>query len=101
MANNGNIELTWDNYLNFSLSAEDALHLAYAGQGPAHALAWREIKRQGLRCSCGAPFDKRGDGVSARLCNACYDEAGLENEHADGYHDGAPNARCIDCRQGT
>lgn len=34
------------------------------------------------------------DSLGCELCAACFDAAGLENEHADGYHDDDP---CPDC----
>lgn len=41
---------------------------------------------------------KRDAGSDYRyMCTHCYDEAGLENEHADGYHDDALNTECPVC----
>jgi hypothetical protein len=41
---------------------------------------------------------KRGAGADYRyMCTHCYDESGLENEHADGYHDDEPNTACPAC----
>lgn len=39
----------------------------------------------------------RGDNENVRLCVSCWDAAGLDNEHSDGYHDDTPNAHCIRC----
>ena len=35
------------------------------------------------------------DGNS--VCASCFDEAGIENEHSDGYHDEAPEPQCVQC----
>lgn len=35
--------------------------------------------------------------LDAVLCVNCYDIAGEENAHADGYHDDAPSAQCPEC----
>jgi hypothetical protein len=32
------------------------------------------------------------------LCQGCYDAAGLENEHADGYHQDEPHPSCPACQ---
>jgi hypothetical protein len=43
---------------------------------------------------------KRGAGADYRyMCTHCYDESGLENEHADGYHDEEPNTACPACTE--
>ena len=31
------------------------------------------------------------------VCASCFDEAGIENEHSDGYHDEAPEPQCVQC----
>lgn len=31
------------------------------------------------------------------LCGPCFDAAGLENEHADGYHESEAHPDCPDC----
>jgi hypothetical protein len=38
------------------------------------------------------------DSLGTELCERCYEEAGLENEHQDGYHEDAPHPDCPDCR---
>jgi hypothetical protein len=54
---------------------------------------------------CGARRAAAADGdTSTELCATCFDEAGLENEHADtdGEHHGrAPVAGCPICRDAT
>ncbi len=68
------------------------------------------IMRQGVECgSCGTNYATTTaradpsclfrDAAGCGLCIACYDEAGVENEHADGHHSGAPEPRCADCRE--
>jgi hypothetical protein len=37
------------------------------------------------------------DGSGTDPCPRCYKEAGLENEHQDGYHREQPNADCPMC----
>lgn len=47
---------------------------------------------------CGKRTRETGECESGvGLCVTCYNEAGLENEHQDGYHD-VPNANCPMCR---
>lgn len=41
-----------------------------------------------------------GGHIGLEMCGKCIDQSGLENEHADGYHDDAPNAECPDCKIG-
>lgn len=43
-----------------------------------------------------------GDRTAAdlELCRPCYDEAGIENEHADGYHAKEKSADCHQCFPG-
>lgn len=38
-----------------------------------------------------------GDEASCGLCLACYDEAGIENGHADGHHDKQADMTCYQC----
>jgi hypothetical protein len=40
----------------------------------------------------------RGDNEHAKLCAKCFDIAGLENEHSDGFHRDQPNPECPDCK---
>ena len=47
--------------------------------------------------------DVSGEG-STELCAECFDEAGLENEHFDGYHDAdqeGPNDHCPHCQDSS
>ena len=51
--------------------------------------------------SCGedkliAEWDSDSHGVN--LCTACYEEAGLENEHRDGEHDEHDDPNCPMCQ---
>ncbi len=55
------------------------------------------------RCtSCRKMTRETGDSESSvEMCKQCYYEAGLENEHQDGYHDAddlGPNTDCPMCR---
>jgi len=43
-----------------------------------------------------AEWDRDSAGVE--LCASCYEEAGLENEHQDGYHSDNPDPKCPMCR---
>ncbi len=36
-------------------------------------------------------------GTFDDMCLTCYEEAGVENEHADGHHDDTPAANCPEC----
>jgi len=48
---------------------------------------------------CGRLTTESVNGaLGLALCARCQDEAGLENEHADGHHESAPCAECPDCR---
>lgn len=38
-----------------------------------------------------------GDEAGCDLCLACYDEAGIENGHADGHHDKQADMSCYQC----
>lgn len=38
------------------------------------------------------------DNEFVRLCVKCYDEAGMENAHADGHHKNNPNYECPICK---
>lgn len=39
------------------------------------------------------------DGSGTDLCVACYELAGLENSHSDGYHAKTPVAECPTCAE--
>jgi len=51
-------------------------------------------------CSdCGKSTRETGGCESGvGLCLDCYDAAGLENEHSDGYHDDKPHPDCPECK---
>ena len=36
---------------------------------------------------------------NTKLCSKCFEEAGLENDHQDGHHDGEFNDECPMCRE--
>jgi hypothetical protein len=65
------------------------------------------IERRGLECAaCQRNVIEDGDqpddhdwrdAAGVGLCQPCYTEAGIENEHADGHHDGAPAPDCWQC----
>lgn len=47
---------------------------------------------------CGENLDVSDkDALALRLCAACYEEAGLENEHSDGMHQHGKHPDCPDC----
>lgn len=47
---------------------------------------------------CGKRTRETGEGESGcELCLKCFNEAGIENEHLDGYHDEEPRKDCPDC----
>jgi len=49
--------------------------------------------------ACGVRVVRHNpDESGCGLCLACYDAAGLENEHADGLHTASPVHACQDCR---
>lgn len=48
---------------------------------------------------CGKTTTKNVDGcLYIQLCRPCYEAAGLENEHSDGYHANTPHPDCPDCK---
>jgi hypothetical protein len=50
--------------------------------------------------ACGKRTRETGECESGvELCRDCYEDAGYENEHQDGYHDDEPNPSCPWCRQ--
>jgi hypothetical protein len=68
----------------------------------ARLVAW--IEREGIACgSCGLDAcedrtaDSYRDAIGVGLCARCYDVAGLENEHSDGYHVEDRVGGCPDC----
>lgn len=53
-----------------------------------------------MKCAnCGTKVAKRDWANQAELCAGCYHEAGLENEHQDGYHEEQSEADCPMCRE--
>lgn len=69
--------------------------------------AWAEAARHFARmtlcysCEHNHLDPDQPDAFRLELCQSCYDAAGLENEHADGYHDTGPVDGCADCRADT
>jgi hypothetical protein len=63
---------------------------------------WGESRRRLYRCySCQKDkpaHEWTRDSSGIDLCAACYDEAGLEDEHQDGYHAEEPVSDCPMCR---
>lgn len=61
----------------------------------------KENKRRATakKCEvCGvAKIDRKTQGKDSTMCTGCFDQAGLENEHADGGHEDAPVQGCPDC----
>lgn len=54
------------------------------------------------RCrSCGRNVNPQDWMSQAELCEPCYDEAGLENSHQDGEHEGQPHEDCPMCLDTT
>ncbi len=48
---------------------------------------------------CGKRTRETGDCESGvDLCLACYNLAGIENSHCDGYHDEVPDMDCPLCK---
>lgn len=47
---------------------------------------------------CGRNMTGVPDVDGAWLCRQCYDLAGIENKHADGYHNDEPHADCPTCK---
>lgn len=51
---------------------------------------------------CGRKLDPSNkDALGVELCPQCYDEAGLENAHSDGHHEGPDEyvPECPDCQE--
>jgi hypothetical protein len=55
--------------------------------------------KKAAKCAdCGVKnVDKKTQGSDSTLCRDCFDAAGLENEHSDGFHTDAPVYGCPDC----
>jgi len=62
--------------------------------------------RAGRKCTvCGKGVTARNSAAKVYgsrgyedMCVTCYDQAGLENEHADGHHADEPNTDCPQCK---
>lgn len=61
----------------------------------------KENKRRATAKVCEvcqtAKIDRKTQGKDSTMCRDCFDQAGLENEHADGAHEDAPVQGCPDC----
>jgi hypothetical protein len=76
------------------------LHLATYGVSPLAVVTAAAQLAVTFDCpmGCGRKLDPtNSDAMGVDLCPPCYDEAGLENEHSDGYHD-QPVADCPACK---
>lgn len=48
--------------------------------------------------ACGKRTRDTGHAeTSVRLCRKCFEDGGIENEHADGMHANRPHADCPAC----
>ena len=93
----------WDTaYVESELEAEEL-----AGDEPTPAPAPQPTRRTAKVCTggCGKNVTTRNSAAKLRaamgyedMCATCYDQAGLENEHADGHHADEPNADCPQCK---
>lgn len=55
-------------------------------------------KRPALSTTCICCGERKIDRTQSDcLCSLCWEEAGFENEHSDGYHE-TPNALCHVCQ---
>lgn len=53
-----------------------------------------------LCAECGQrKIDRKTQGRDSTMCRPCFDIAGLENEHVDGFHDEEAVAGCPQCPQ--
>lgn len=55
----------------------------------------------GVCWSCGKRAQQQILRQNCDMCRDCYYEAGLENEHNDGYHADEPNTDCALCKSGA
>lgn len=80
----------------------DVVHLATYGVSPLSVVTAAAQLAVTFDCpmACGRKLDPGSkDAMGVDLCPQCYDEAGLENEHADGHHDAAyPTPGCPACQ---
>jgi hypothetical protein len=84
-------------------SRQDVISLATYGVSPLSVVTAAAQLAVTFDCPMGCgrkldPGDKDAMGVD--LCPTCYDEAGLENEHSDGYLDDEPDPACPVCTCG-
>lgn len=91
----------WDN----AWVESDAESEELAGDAPVTAP--QPARRTAKVCAggCGRNVTARNSAAKLRaamgyddMCAACYDQAGLENEHSDGHHADEPNADCPQCK---
>lgn len=67
------------------------------GSDPQSKSLVRVARSATITCAdCKQDFNATAFDGNA-LCPSCFDDAGMENEHNDGYHD-EPNADCKLCR---
>jgi hypothetical protein len=65
---------------------------------PAKAVRTAKGVKGKVCAGCGQkPVDQKTQGRDSILCTECFEKGSLENEHADGLHDGAPVDGCPDC----
>lgn len=79
----------------------DVVSLATYGVSPLNVVTAAAQLAVTFDCpmACGRKLDPGNkDAMGVDLCPTCYDEAGLENEHADGYHDDEPAPGCPECQ---
>lgn len=83
----------------------EAFMVLSVGVGPEASRIRQALRRRTLGCTaCGEDvFDFEDllefrDAAGCHLCVPCFQAAGLENEHADGMHDGAAVEGCEVCR---
>ena len=51
-------------------------------------------------CVCGKLTNSEINGqIGIELCRKCNDEALMENEHSDGYHETNSREDCADCQK--
>jgi len=87
----------------FPYDRAEVLHLATYGTSPLDVVTAAAQLAITFDCpmACGRKLDPANkDAMGVDLCPTCYDEAGLENEHSDGYHD-KPNPACPGCQPGA
>lgn len=88
------------NGVDFS-NRREVLSLATYGVTPVHVCQAAAQLAITFDCPMGCgrkldPADK--DAMGLDLCPQCFIEAGLENEHQDGLHEGCPDPGCPGCQ---